>query len=118
MKKYAFNWEKHEHKIETEELRLRNRHSALVTDDAEWLGEQTIREFKAKPREEQDRILDYILRVADRIAEVREKAEGCVRVGKYGTLVAFVDGETYGALMKIVSDYCARVPAHLVQYVA
>jgi glycosyltransferase involved in cell wall biosynthesis len=38
--------------------------------------------------------------------------------GKYGTLVTFVDGKTFNALSRIVSDYCARCPASMVKYIA
>ena len=117
MKKYAFNWERHEHKIETEEIRLRNRVDALWMGDAEYLGADAVREFNALTDAEKDRVTDYLTRLADRIAEVREEALGCVRIGRNGTAVAFVDGKTYGALKSIVSNYMARVPAHLAKYV-
>ena len=118
MKLYAFNREKHEHKIETEEIRLRNRIDALVMGDEEYLGAAAVHDFNSKSRADQERILTYLQRLADRIAEVRGKAEDNVRIGKYGTLVAFVDGVTYGALMKIVTNYCARIPANMVHFVA
>ena len=117
-KVYPFNWEKHEHKIETEELRIRNRIDALVIGDEELLGKNVIEDFNAKPKEEQDKIFNYLERLADRIAEVREIASGNARIGKYGTLVTFVDGKTYNALQHITNMYLMRCPAHLVKYVA
>lgn len=117
-KLYPFNWEKHEHKIETEECRVRNRIDALLMCDAEYLGEDEIAEFNGKSADEKGRIISYLERLADRIAEIREIAVDGARIGKYGTLVTYVDGKTYNALQMIVTNYLVRCPRDLVRYVA
>lgn len=117
-KLYPFNWEKHEHKIETEECRVRNRIDALLAGDDEYLGEDEIAEFNGKSKEEKKKIISYLERLADRIAEVRGIARDGARIGKYGTLMTYVDGKTYHALQMIVTNYLVRCPRDLVRYVA